>query len=124
MAVMRTGKVIRFAVNEVKETGRNTQGVTIAKPGRNDRIVEIAIAEPDDDDGERAKENAEVAQRAQSLVTKVSGVSAAATIMANPDQAGSMGQSDSANSTEQGDSTSQSDGTDQAGSAGQSSDTK
>ncbi len=127
MAVMRTGKVIRFAVNEVKETGRNTQGVTIAKPGRNDRIVEIAIAEPDDDDGERAKENAEVAQRAQSLVTKVSGVSAAATIMANPDQAGSMGQSDSADSadgTEQGDSTSQSDDTDQAGSAGQSSDTE
>lgn len=89
MAIMRSGKVIRFAVDEVKETGRNTQGVTIAKPGRKDQIVEIAIAEPDDDEGERAKENAEIAQRAQSLVTQVSGVSAASTIMANPDEAGS-----------------------------------
>lgn len=52
MAIMRSGKVIRFAVDEVKETGRNTQGVTIADTGRKDEIIEIATAEPDDDDDE------------------------------------------------------------------------
>jgi DNA gyrase subunit A len=107
MAIMRSGKVIRFAVDEVKETGRNTQGVTIAKPGRKDQIVEIAIAEPDDDEGERAKENAEIAQRAQSLVTQVSGVSAASTIMANPDEAGS-GDASSDESSDDGDTGSES----------------
>ena len=32
MAIMKSGKVIRSDVNEVKRTGRTTQGVTLAKP--------------------------------------------------------------------------------------------
>lgn len=50
MDIMHSGKVIRFNVNEITRTGRVTQGVTVAKPGKNDSIVEIALAEPDDND--------------------------------------------------------------------------
>lgn len=116
MAIMRTGKVIRFAVAEVKETGRATQGVTIADTGRNDEIVEIAIAEPDDDQGERAAENAEIARRAESLTTKTEGVSAAATIMANPDETGARDDEESGGS----DGSGASEGSGEAGESGQS----
>ena len=51
MAIMKSGKVIRSDVAEVKRTGRNTQGVTLAKPDKNDEIISIALnAEKDDDD--------------------------------------------------------------------------
>lgn len=50
MAIMNSGKVIRFDVNEISRTGRVTQGVTVAKPGKRDSIVEITLAQPDDDD--------------------------------------------------------------------------
>ena len=39
---MEHGKIVRSAVNEVTTTGRNTQGVTFAKPDRNDRIIAVA----------------------------------------------------------------------------------
>ena len=54
MAIMTSGKVIRANVNEVKRTGRTTQGVTIAKPEKNDEIISIARnAEAEDEaDGE------------------------------------------------------------------------
>ena len=42
MAIMTSGKVIRANVNEVKRTGRTTQGVTFAKPEKNDEIISIA----------------------------------------------------------------------------------
>lgn len=51
MAIMRSGKVIRSDVAEVKRTGRTTQGVTLAKPDANDEIISIARnAEQDDDE--------------------------------------------------------------------------
>ena len=51
MAIMKSGKVIRSDVAEVKRTGRNTQGVTLAKPDKNDEIISIALnAEKDDTD--------------------------------------------------------------------------
>ena len=51
MAIMKSGKVIRSDVAEVKRTGRNTQGVTLAKPDKNDEIISIALnAEKDDAD--------------------------------------------------------------------------
>ena len=51
MAIMKSGKVIRSDVDEVKRTGRNTQGVTLAKPDKNDEIISIALnAEKDDAD--------------------------------------------------------------------------
>ena len=49
MAIMKSGKVIRSDVAEVKRTGRNTQGVTLAKPDKGDEILSIARnAERDD----------------------------------------------------------------------------
>lgn len=38
MAIMKSGKVIRSNVDEVKRTGRNTQGVTFASPTRATRF--------------------------------------------------------------------------------------
>ncbi len=48
MAIMKSGKVIRSNVSEVKLTGRNTQGVTLAKPDKNDEIISIARNADDD----------------------------------------------------------------------------
>ena len=90
--------------------------MTIADTGRNDEIVEIAIAEPDDDQGERAAENAEIARRAESLTTKTEGVSAAATIMANPDETGARDDEESGGS----DGSGASEGSGEAGESGQS----
>nr|WP_244569264.1 DNA gyrase subunit A [Bifidobacterium hapali] len=50
MAIMKSGKVIRSDVAEVKRTGRNTQGVTLAKPDKGDEIISIARNEEKDDD--------------------------------------------------------------------------
>jgi len=50
---MKSGKVIRSDVAEVKRTGRNTQGVTLAKPDKGDEILSIARnAEKDEADQE------------------------------------------------------------------------
>ncbi|MEE0654354.1 MAG: DNA gyrase subunit A, partial [Bifidobacterium criceti] len=50
MAIMKSGKVIRSNVNEVKRTGRTTQGVTFAKPDKDDELISIARnAETEDD---------------------------------------------------------------------------
>ena len=55
MAIMKSGKVIRSNVAEVKRTGRTTQGVTLAKPDKNDEIISIARnEETDEDDVEQA----------------------------------------------------------------------
>ena len=50
MAIMKSGKVIRSDVAEVKRTGRNTQGVTLAKPDKGDEIISIARNEETDED--------------------------------------------------------------------------
>jgi len=42
LVIMERGKIVRSAVNEVTATGRNTQGVTFAKPDKGDRIIGIA----------------------------------------------------------------------------------
>ena len=57
---MKSGKVIRSDVAEVKRTGRNTQGVTLAKPDKNDEIISIALnAERDEDEDDDLGVNAE-----------------------------------------------------------------
>ena len=55
MAIMKSGKVIRSNVDEVKRTGRTTQGVTFAKPDKNDEIISIARNEETDEDDESAE---------------------------------------------------------------------
>ncbi|TRW44858.1 DNA gyrase subunit A [Georgenia yuyongxinii] len=42
LVIMEGGKVVRSAVAEVNLTGRNTQGVTFARPDKGDRIIAIA----------------------------------------------------------------------------------
>ena len=55
MAIMKSGKFIRSNVAEVQRTGRTTQGVTLAKPDKNDEIISIARnEETDEDDAEQA----------------------------------------------------------------------
>jgi len=56
MAIMKSGKVIRSDVNEVKRTGRTTQGVTLAKPDKGDEIISIARNEETDDEENQLEE--------------------------------------------------------------------
>ena len=68
LVIMERGKIVRSSVSEVNLTGRNTQGVTFAKPDTGDRIIAItrnveqavngqdASAEAIDGDGEPAAE--------------------------------------------------------------------
>ena len=57
MAIMKSGKVIRSNVDEVKRTGRNTQGVTFAKPDKGDEILSIARNKEKDDPEEEVADN-------------------------------------------------------------------
>ncbi|MDO5025225.1 MAG: DNA gyrase subunit A [Trueperella sp.] len=64
MVIMESGKVMRADVAEVNLTGRNTQGVTFARPDKEDKIVSVALTldTPDDEDGETATADTEVAE--------------------------------------------------------------
>jgi DNA gyrase subunit A len=42
LVIMEKGKIVRSAVDEVRATGRTTQGVHFAKPGPGDRIIAVA----------------------------------------------------------------------------------
>src|SRR5918997_2833078 len=42
LVIMERGKIVRSAVAGVNLTGRTTQGVTFAKPDKNDRIIAVA----------------------------------------------------------------------------------
>ncbi len=70
LAIMKSGKVIRSNVSEVKRTGRTTQGVTLAKPDKNDEIISIARNEEKDEDesAEDAGENAASTSVEQSVM--------------------------------------------------------
>ena len=59
MAIMKSGKVIRSDVSEVKRTGRTTQGVTFAKPDKGDEILAIARNTEKDDDDENDQTDAD-----------------------------------------------------------------
>jgi DNA gyrase subunit A len=42
LVIMERGKIVRSSVDEVKPTGRTSQGVIFAKPDKNDRIIAVA----------------------------------------------------------------------------------
>ena len=42
MVVMEKGKIVRSRVDEVRHTGRSTQGVKFATPDKGDSIVAVA----------------------------------------------------------------------------------
>ena len=54
LVIMERGKIVRSAVAEVNLTGRNTQGVTFAKPDKGDRIIAVARNAEREDAGEAA----------------------------------------------------------------------
>ena len=54
MAIMRSGKVIRSDVDEIKRTGRTTQGVTLVRPDADD--VVLAVARHDEGDADAGDE--------------------------------------------------------------------
>ena len=60
MVVMEKGKIVRSAVAEVRETGRNTQGVQFATPGKGDSIV--AVARNAEKDSEEIDDDAVVSE--------------------------------------------------------------
>jgi DNA gyrase subunit A len=50
MCITNGGQVIRTEVNQVREVGRNTQGVRVMSLGDNERVVDVAkLAERDDE---------------------------------------------------------------------------
>jgi DNA gyrase subunit A len=52
MVITAEGVIIRTKVQDISETGRDTQGVKIMKPDENDRIVALArvIGEENDEE--------------------------------------------------------------------------
>jgi len=78
LVIMEKGKIVRSAVSEVNRTGRNTQGVTFAKPDKNDRIIAVArnvernLGDSDSEevtDEEQPQDTAVVPQSAESTVS-------------------------------------------------------
>nr|WP_245867243.1 DNA gyrase subunit A [Serinibacter salmoneus] len=84
LVIMERGKVVRSAVGEVGITGRNTQGVTFAKPDNGDRIIAVAL-------GERGtgEDSVEEAAQAAAQVEAADGDTVASEATATPDEGGS-----------------------------------
>jgi DNA gyrase subunit A len=84
LVVFERGNVVRMAVDTVTRRGRNTQGMTFARPGRGDSVVAVArnverTPEADDSDGsaEAATDAVPSAETGGDDVQPVSGVSPA-----------------------------------------------
>lgn len=65
MLITRAGVVLRTNIDEIRETGRSTQGVTLMKVNQDDEVVGIAIMRPDQaengqEEGEPADNNGNV----------------------------------------------------------------
>lgn len=56
LVIMEGGKIVRSRVSEVSRTGRNTQGVTFARPDGSDKLISVAL-NPEYDDGEADKDD-------------------------------------------------------------------
>ena len=95
MAIMKSGKVIRSDVAEVKRTGRNTQGVTLAKPDKGDEILSIARnAEKDEADRETdgaSSDQGEVIAQAAPLAAQEQPIATTGTGESAPADSGSEG---------------------------------
>lgn len=90
LAIMRSGKVIRSDVAEVKRTGRTTQGVTLAKPDKGDEIIAIARnAERDEEEAEET-DQAAVSNNAENADADNAGTSSAGTDSAADSQNNGM----------------------------------
>ncbi|RBP97762.1 DNA gyrase subunit A [Bifidobacterium aemilianum] len=80
MAIMKSGKVIRSDVSEIKRTGRNTQGVTLAKPDKKDEILSIARndekEDPEDEAGAEGQSEGQTTEAAAGAAGEVTADSA------------------------------------------------
>jgi DNA gyrase subunit A len=57
MVITNGGQVIRTRVSEIRETGRNTQGVRVIRLRDGEQVVDVEpVAEGEDDDGEEPNE--------------------------------------------------------------------
>ncbi|MBW3069806.1 DNA gyrase subunit A [Actinomyces sp. 594] len=77
MCIMASGKVVRSAVAEVSRTGRNTRGVTFAKPDAGDRIIAVARNAEDELDAEDEESASEPSAGSAEQVADETGVDAA-----------------------------------------------
>ena len=51
MVITNGGQVIRTRVSEIRETGRNTQGVRVIRLGDDEQVVDVEpVAEGEDDE--------------------------------------------------------------------------
>ena len=58
MVITNGGQVIRTRVSEIRETGRNTQGVRVIRLREGEQVVDVEpVAEAEDEDGEELPEN-------------------------------------------------------------------
>ncbi|MGB5811304.1 MAG: DNA gyrase subunit A [Polyangiales bacterium] len=58
MVITNGGQVIRTRVSEIRETGRNTQGVRVIRLRDGEQVVDVEpVAETDDEEGEEPQEN-------------------------------------------------------------------
>lgn len=58
MVITNGGQVIRTRVSEIRETGRNTQGVRVIRLREGEQVVDVEpVAEGEDDEGEELMEN-------------------------------------------------------------------
>ncbi|WP_454042828.1 DNA gyrase subunit A [Cellulosimicrobium sp. Marseille-Q8652] len=79
LVIMERGKIVRSAVDEVNLTGRNTQGVTFAKPDKGDRIIAVArnverrLGEDRDTVGEESTSNDSAPETDQSATAEEAG---------------------------------------------------
>ena len=79
LVIMERGKIVRSAVAEVNLTGRNTQGVTFAKPDKGDRIIAVArnverrLGEDRDTVGEESTSNDSATETDQSATAEEAG---------------------------------------------------
>ncbi|NDR54147.1 DNA gyrase subunit A [Actinomyces sp. 565] len=77
MCIMASGKVVRSAVAEVSRTGRNTRGVTFAKPDAGDRIIAVARNAEDELDSSDEESASEPLAGSAEQVADETGVDAA-----------------------------------------------
>lgn len=71
MVIMESGKVVRSAVEEVNLTGRNTQGVTFAKPDKGDKVLSIALNLEKTEEVEDALDESQNQAKDATVVTEV-----------------------------------------------------
>lgn len=86
MVIMESGKVVRSAVEEVNLTGRNTQGVTFAKPDKGDKVLSIALNLEKTEEVEDALDESQNQANDATVVTEVAAQETTAEVIDGTDE--------------------------------------